>query len=690
MRGHLRTAAALGFLFLLIAGFYWKLTLSDQYTWLENPDQALQVRPWLDFEARELHAGRLPFWDPYLRGGQSLIGQVQPGLANPLNWPLFAMPLRDGHIPIRTLHWYWVLIHWVAAAFCFWLCRDLGASIGASILGAAIFSLAGLIGHSLTPQFLMSAVWLPVIFLFLARVWRGERPLANAALCGAALGAAFMSGHHNVPIYTTVILGVLWVAYEAGGAGKIPGSEGRPALRIACVATFLVIFGLVSAFQVFPAVEYGRLALRWSGAPEPQAWHDRVPYSVHAEYSLGARGVPGLIFPGLSMHAEAFVGVVALALALSAIALRWRRPEVRLLACVALGGLLLALGRDTPVHRVAYLFVPMVDKARYPAMAIVICEASLAPLAALGLEAWRESPKSKTILLLLSGVAAAIFAIYGGMAILHRPVIDSPARITALVALGLGIVLYWLRGAPAAVLALFLVEALTDPPAAIQRLDRPGSFTATMAAQADIGAFFKTQPGWFRILVDEKSVPYNFGDWYGIEQFDGYAASIPLKTTRILGEASTPRVFGLAYRVAKSASDPAQIEVFQSSSGLKVFRDPRIQQPLWATHETACAQPDDLRVMNRDSNSAVYEVKLGCAGTVVSGDPTSPGWQARVDGRRVRIQEVEGIVRGVQVAAGIHRVEFHYRPGSVYWGAALTVLGLLLASTLHFRSKQSA
>jgi hypothetical protein len=61
------------------------------------------VHPWPDFEAREFHAGRLPLWDPYEWAGHTLIGQVQPGTTNPLNWILFAMPLGDGHIPLTTL-----------------------------------------------------------------------------------------------------------------------------------------------------------------------------------------------------------------------------------------------------------------------------------------------------------------------------------------------------------------------------------------------------------------------------------------------------------------------------------------------------------------------------------------------------------------------------------------------------------
>jgi hypothetical protein len=76
-------------------------------------------------------------WDPFEWAGYTLIGQVQPGIVNPLNWILFAMPLRDGHIPITTLHWYWVLIHWLGAVFCYALCRDLGTGYMASFWAVA-------------------------------------------------------------------------------------------------------------------------------------------------------------------------------------------------------------------------------------------------------------------------------------------------------------------------------------------------------------------------------------------------------------------------------------------------------------------------------------------------------------------------------------------------------------------------
>jgi hypothetical protein len=686
-----RTVAALAFLLALTVGFYRQLTLSSEYTWLENPDQALQVRPWLDYEARELHAGRIPLWDPYQVGGQSLIGQVQPGLANPLNWLLFAMPLGDGHIPLGVLHWYWVLIHWAAAAFCYALCRELKAGIGASLLGASVWAFGGFMGHSGTPQFLMSALWIPVVLLFFARVFRGQRPRASAALCGVAMGMAFLSGHHNVPVYTGVLVGGLWVWYVVGRRGERLRVQGGLRQRIIHLLIFGTVCALVPAAQMLPAIEYGRRALRWAGTPEPQHWKDKIPYSVHAEYSLHARSIPGMVIPGLGVHANPFVGIVALGLAVTAVYLGWRSRRVRLMGAVALGGLLLALGADSPVHRIAYLLIPMVEKARYPAMAVVISQAGIAALAALGLSALRKASvtDARPAVSWLVGFGLSIFGIYAALDLLHRANTAHPAWIIGAVALVLAAVLWWYSryghswpgSLPVAVLALFFIESSTVP-LPIQRQNQAGSLLKQVVEQADIAEFLHRQPGWFRVLMDEDAVPVNFGDFYGIEQFGGYVASMPVNINANLGRQEATRWFGVEFYVGSKPAKPQQVEVFRSRTGLKVYRNPGIQEPLWTEHDTPCGGADGLRVASRASNFMAIDAELACSGRVVTGDPWAPGWRAWVDGKRVRIQEYEGVIRAVPVAAGHHRIEFRYRPGSVYWGAGLSALGLIAAGVI--------
>ena len=616
-----RTLGALLVLLVLTAGFYWKLTISREWTFLEGSDLANVVRPWLDFEAREFHAGRFPLWNPYEWAGHTLIGQVQPGITNPLNWILFAMPLRDGHIPITTLHWYWVLIHWLGAVFCYALCRDLKAGYTASLLGGSVFALAGFLGHTDWPQILMSSIWVPLVLLFFARVARGRAAPSSAALCGAALGMAFLSGHHVVPTFTAVLLGAMWLVYIALGWR-------RPS-RLGHAAIFTAVWLLVSAVQVLPAIEYARQSLRWAGAPEPLRWGQPVPYDVHAHYSLGWPSVGGIVLPGISLHANPHVGFVAVALALAALWYRRRDARVRWFGFVALGGLLLALGKDFPPYWLIYRFVPMVEKAREPAMAIVLCQVGIAVLAALGASLWPR---------------------------------------------------WWV--APLA-LGLFLGEAVYDAPR-LARFDRPGSYTALIHGQADIAAFLKAQPGWFRVDFDDSDVPYNFGNLYGIEQFGGAGSSLPVRTHRLLGHAETPRLFGIRYRVSRQPSDPAQEEVFRSRSGLKVYRDSRIAEPLWTWRDTPCAAPDRLRVVSRAPEVFVVEAELACPALVVVGDSYYPGWRARVDGERRPVQELDA-VRAVRAAAGRHVIEFRYRPASVYWGFGLTLLGFSIVAFFCLR-----
>jgi hypothetical protein len=110
---------------LITAGSFGKL-VTKQYTWTDDPDMAYHVFPWYQFEVVSWHHGTFPLWDPHVWGGQPLVGQMQPGAVCPPNWLLFLKPLRDGHIQLAGLHWQFILTHFMAALFCFWLCRDLG------------------------------------------------------------------------------------------------------------------------------------------------------------------------------------------------------------------------------------------------------------------------------------------------------------------------------------------------------------------------------------------------------------------------------------------------------------------------------------------------------------------------------------------------------------------------------------
>jgi hypothetical protein len=152
----------------------------------------------------------------------------------------------------------------------------------------------------------------------------------------------------------------------------------------------------------------------------------------------------------------------------------------------------------------------------------------------------------------------------------------------------------------------------------------------------------------------------------------------------MLGNAETPRLFGIRYRVTRKPPDTGQEEVFRSRSGLKVYRDARIGEPLATRRSASCGGADRLHVRSREPEVFVVEAELACPGLVVAGDAYYPGWRAWVDGERRPVQELDA-VRAVRVGAGRHVIEFRYRPASFYYGLALTILGFAIVTLLYFR-----
>ncbi|HEV2689353.1 MAG TPA: hypothetical protein VGV35_12390, partial [Bryobacteraceae bacterium] len=344
-------------------GFYWKLVLTNQYTWLESPDIVDQVMPWLQAEARQWQQHIFPMWDPYAGAGIPFIGQVQPGALNPFNWILFTIPRVRGFIPMTALHWYYVLLHFVAALFCYLLCRDLKRSLPASLIAACAYGLGGYLGTNGFPQMMWPAVWLPLVLMFQLRAFRRRRPLSAGALAGAALGVSLWGTHHNVPTFAAAVLSGFWIYYVAiSWKRRRWRSLGPP-------AAFFISLALVAAVQALPAREFGQLTVRWVGASTPLTWDQNVPYSVHTDLTQHPAALIGIVIPGFQRTVSIFTGLAVFSLALLGAWCRWRSRTVRLVGVFALCGAALALGASSLFHGILYATGPMFEKARTAHMA---------------------------------------------------------------------------------------------------------------------------------------------------------------------------------------------------------------------------------------------------------------------------------------------------------------------------------
>jgi hypothetical protein len=708
-------------LFVITVGIFWKLVLTTQYTWLDNPDYVNQVLPWYQFQAAEWHRGVFPMWDPYHWGGQSLIGQGQPGAAYPLNWILFLLPLKNGFIRQSYVHWYFVLIHYMGALFCYWLCRDLKRSRTASILAGVAFGLCGYCGNVEWPQMLNGAIWAPLIFLFLLRAMRGEAPAANAILAGTALGVSFLSGHHQAPIFITLAVGGAWIYFWI--RAELPRAR---LAKLACLFGLFVV--LTSGLQVLPIYEYGKLALRWVGAADPVGWDDKVPYPIHATFSLNPLSLLGVIIPRISQEFNAFTGLAAVSLALLGAGGSWRDPTVRLFGGIAAGGLLFSLGASSVFHGILYAILPVVEKARVPAMALLIFNLGVAVLAAYGLDTYRSRrqdwPWARRLISTLAAFSGALFTGVFIFTLFHPTTaftLDG-ATLAALVALLLAALLEaWRRdrlpasAAGALLVALAIFETGASTGYFYRRLDRPGYFLQKMGNSAGVAEFLRKQPFPVRTDVDRSLIPFNLGDWYGLDEFEGYCG-VTRNVIEHQGEPKFRSLFAINYYVGAKPERDGQVEVFQGADGLRVYRNPGARPHVWTVHEAiqvrdsgygagtlgredfdpgrktylletppkleTCPMPDQTHLLMRDSNHLVIEANMGCRGMVIASETFFPGWQATVDGNPARIYEAYSVLRGVVAGAGTHHIEMRYRPRSVVAGGFMTAAGL--AGALFF------
>jgi hypothetical protein len=711
-------------LFLFVVAIYWKLVLTDQYTMHDAQDHAWQILPWYQFQATEWHAGRFPLWDPHEWGGQPVLGAMLTGAAYPFNWLLSLMPLRDGRIRQDVLHWYYVLIHYMGALFCYFLLRDLNRSVGASLLAAAAFGTCGFFGDVGWPQMLNGAVWAPLVFLFFFRMLRGERPVASAALAGTFLGIAFLSGHHQVPLFIGVFLlfiSLYWLSTERRWAGQIG------ALAVCGLFVFLA-----SALQTLPAYEFGREAVRWVSSAHPVGWQEPVPYYIHAEYSLHPITLLGAVFPMVPDGHQVFIGLIVLAMAIFALATGWADKTIRMWAAIALGGIAGALGGFTVLHGLLYSLLPLLNKARTPSMAILMYHLGLCVLCAYGIDAYGDGfTRARTNwtrwlprALMTLGVGLAVLLLTASFL---RPDSGLDYDHAAMIAIAAGliaaVIMAWNRGAlsvPAAhaalgLILLFEVGAVTAT--ALPPREKGWPLLENMAKHDDLAAFLRRQPGIARVEVDRKEIPYNFGDWHGIDAFETYVVGLSRNVERFRDVPAKRQLFGVNYYLGATPLRPDQVEVYTSPvTGMKVYANPSAFPRVWSVHETraiasedelvkelpapraelerrefqfgvppaleTCAGPDELKLVRRGSARVVIDADLKCRGMVIAGETFFSGWKATVDGKPAPIHEGYSMLRGVVVETGRHRIEMVYRPASVYWGTALTALGLLGAAVL--------
>jgi hypothetical protein len=321
-----------------------------------------------------LLGGALPWWDPFVAGGQS-------GLADALNQLLMPVTLAIRLLPSDVVSFnLWIALPLPLAAVGMFLFLRRDSPPHAAALGACAFALSGPVVSMLNlPNLSWSVALLPWV---LAGAGPPARPYSIAiafalqALCGEPV--------------TWAATGALAVAYGI--------------FRLKAEATVRVIAGLaagalLAAVQLVPTLVAGIRAHRgalatpdfWSLHPL-SLWEALAPHLFGNYYDAFLADLPwmgALNFGRDPFFYSIYVGPLVLLLACAGLVARPRRMSFW--ALVGLVFIAAALGGYTPFYPVVRRLVPALMYFRFPVKYIVFAVFACAVLAAEGL-AWLTQP----------------------------------------------------------------------------------------------------------------------------------------------------------------------------------------------------------------------------------------------------------------------------------------------------------
>lgn len=582
-------------------------------------DPVWQFAPWFEFARRELAAGRVPLWNPHQDGGVPFLANPMTSLASPLVWPILLLGVDDGWNPSLLARLLLGLLG------TWWWLRESGRSRPAAAVGAAIFALSGPFVVWLANPNVLAVAPAPLLLLFVQRFAATGRRSDAAGIAVATF--LIVAGGHPESVAAVAVLAGAWLLASSGSWRR----------RVTAAGAALLGFALAAPLWA-PFLEYYALSEARAGAGR-------------ANFALPVAALVRLLRPGgaegFPVESVAFVSAGALLLAVAG-ASAWRTSRT-VAASVGVAVLVLATAYATPVG-VALARHTHVYWSRF----LIVLPLAIAPLAALGLDRlqalagirWRPAARSVASWSIAVLVAANLLTAARGVHAVSRP--EHRPRSTPLLEI---------LAADRDLYRILPLHTFLPPNEATRLgLDDVRGYDALAPAawrreRAAIGRFSGTRS------VSDVLEPWELSR--GGTALDRWNVKYLLLHPQLPYDADTfRRDFDLDLE-----------EVYRGPDGV-VFRNrrclPRVRLE---------GGGGSVRVAGRTPTRWTIEVEATGADRLVVANPYFAGWQAKVDGRGVRLDARPGQAVAVPLTAGRHRVEVVYRPASLKLGILMALAG---------------
>jgi hypothetical protein len=344
-------------------------------------DDLTQNFPLRVLVGQQIRSGQLPLYDPYIWSGAPLLAGWNAGAAYPLTF-LFAV------LPGPAAWTLGMIVTWgIAGLGTFFFLRALRLASLPSVLGALSFTFTGAMSAQVAHFGLVAGLsWVPVALLAVLRLAEAASTAARLSWIGvlaAAIGLTILAGEPRAVDDACVVVGI----YAAWRIAQLGRRCGPAAISIAAGVALGVCLGAVQWLPGLAAISTsqrgGTSAALFNSGSLPVRWLVLmlVPDLMGGS---GSFGQPGFFANYNLAEVTGYVGILPLVAAtalLGRLRLRPRPPEWIVWHVIALVGVVLALGGNTPVgHLLAQ--VPLFGAQRLQSRNILVADLALAVLLA--------------------------------------------------------------------------------------------------------------------------------------------------------------------------------------------------------------------------------------------------------------------------------------------------------------------
>ncbi|MDZ4794281.1 MAG: hypothetical protein SGI83_08405, partial [Bacteroidota bacterium] len=327
-----------------------------------------------------LRQGEWPFWNPYIYLGYPVQGDMQSGAWNPVVW-IFSL---IGRYDITLFHYENLLYIFLGGVGMYKLTNRLADHSHTALLIAASYMLSGFMLSGQLINWLAAAAFIPFVLHYYLQTLR-TAALSNAVKTGIALYFLFTAGYPSFMIlmgYLLLILFLLTVLRRVRKSALKNSSWKRFTIQhllIVLVFTGLALPAIVSFIDLLPYYQRGNGTSYTDAIINSFEWKHLLsflfPSSIKANDIVTSTDVT---------CRNVYIGLFALII-LAAFPPPLTRRNI-LLICLALFALLFSLGNATPIRKICYETMPLMNTFRHPSQTRLFFILAILLLAAPGLK----------------------------------------------------------------------------------------------------------------------------------------------------------------------------------------------------------------------------------------------------------------------------------------------------------------